>query len=354
MHDDASQQRASRLTGIALMCAAVACFAMLDTTAKYLNLYMNTLQIVWARYTGAFLFPFIVSNPWTTPGLMRTTRPVLQIGRSMLLLGSTLCNFAALRYLQLDEAIALVFSTPFFVAALSGPMLGEWVRWRRWAAIAVGFVGVLVVTRPGAGSFHPAALLSLSAAVFYALYSIITRILARTDSNGTTLFYSNIVGALVLLPVVPFVWTTPSEPIVIALMVASGAMGSSGHYFLIAAHRLAPAAVLSPFIYTEIVLVIVLGYLVFGDLPNRWTITGAAIVVASGLYILHRERKVGRTRRISPREGRGTGGNVRFRSSASNYRGRSANTRCVGLPGKATFRCGRSRLSFQRPMSRWS
>ena len=134
MHDDASQQRASRLTGIALMCAAVACFAMLDTTAKYLNLYMNTLQIVWARYTGAFLFPFIVSNPWTTPGLMRTTRPALQIGRSMLLLGSTMCNFAALRYLQLDEAIALVFSTPFFVAALSGPMLGEWVRWRRWAA----------------------------------------------------------------------------------------------------------------------------------------------------------------------------------------------------------------------------
>ena len=93
MHDDASQQRASRLTGIALMCAAVACFAMLDTTAKYLNLYMNTLQIVWARYTGAFLFPFIVSNPWTTPGLMRTTRPVLQVGRSMLLLGSTRVQF---------------------------------------------------------------------------------------------------------------------------------------------------------------------------------------------------------------------------------------------------------------------
>jgi drug/metabolite transporter (DMT)-like permease len=193
-----------------------------------------------------------------------------------------------------------VFSTPFFVAALSGPMLGEWVRWRRWAAIAVGFVGVLVVTRPGAGSFHPAALLSLSAAVFYALYSIITRILARTDSNGTTLFYSNIVGALVLLPVIPFVWTTPTEPIVIALMVASGAMGSAGHYFLIAAHRLAPAAVLSPFIYTEIVLVIVLGYLVFGDLPNRWTITGAAIVVASGLYILNRERQVRRNPGISP------------------------------------------------------
>jgi drug/metabolite transporter (DMT)-like permease len=274
----------------------MACFAMLDTTAKYLNLYMSTLQVVWARYTGAFLFPFIVSNPWTRPGLTRTNRPALQVARSVLLLASTLCNFLALRYLQLAEAIALVFSTPFFVAALSGPVLGEWVHWRRWTAIAVGFVGVLVVTRPGAGSSQPAALLSLTAALCYALYSIATRVLARTDSNETTLFYSNIVGALALLPVVPFVWTTPSDPLVITLMVATGAMGSFGHYLLIAAHRLAPAAVLSPFIYTEIVLVTATGFLVFGDVPNRFTFTGAAIVVASGLYILHRERAVRRTK----------------------------------------------------------
>jgi len=292
MPHDASHERVARLTGIALMCGAVACFAMLDTTAKYLNLYMSTLQVVWARYTGAFLFPFIVSNPWTRPGLTRTKRPLLQLVRSMLLLASTLCNFAALRYLQLDEAIALIFSTPFFVAALSGPILGEWVHWRRWIAIAVGFVGVLVVTRPGAGSFHPAALLSLSAALCYALYSISTRILARTDSNETTLFYSNLVGFLALMPVVPFAWTTPGDPLVIALMVATGAIGSFGHYLLIAAHRLAPAAVLSPFIYIEIVLVTALGFLVFGDVPSRFTLTGAAIVVASGLYLIHRERKV--------------------------------------------------------------
>src|ERR1700752_360638 len=172
---DASHERASLLTGIALMGGAVACFPLLDTTAKYLNLYMSTLQVVWARYTGAFLFPFIVSNPWTRPGLTRTKRPVLQLARSVLLLTSTLCNFAALRYLQLDEAVALVFSTPFFVAALSWPMLGERVRGRRWIAVAVGFIGVLVSARPGAGSLQPAALLSLSAAGFYALYSITTR-----------------------------------------------------------------------------------------------------------------------------------------------------------------------------------
>src|SRR4029450_11924652 len=170
--------------------------------------------------------------------------------------------------------------------------VGEWVRGRLWRPIAVGFVGVLVVLRPGPGTFQPAALLSLSAAICYALYSIITRILARTDSNGTTLFYSNIVGALALVPIVPFVWTTPSDPLVTALRVASGAMGSGGHYLRIAAHRLAPAAVLSPFIYTEIVLVTAMGFLVFGDVPNRFTLTGAAIVVASGLYILHRERTV--------------------------------------------------------------
>jgi drug/metabolite transporter (DMT)-like permease len=292
MLDKASHDHASRLTGIALMCGAVACFAFLDTTAKYLNLHMSTLEVVWARYTGAFLLPFIVSNPWTRPGLVTTARPLLQVGRSVLLLASTMCNFMALRYLQLDEAISIAFSTPFFVAALSGPILGEWVRWRRWTAISVGFLGVLVVTRPGPGSFQPAAFLSLGGAMCYALYALSTRILARTDSNETTLFYSNIVGAAAMLPVVPFFWTTPTDALIIALMVATGALGSFGHYLLIAAHRLAPAAVLSPFIYTEIPLMIVLGFLVFADLPNRWTLTGAAIVVASGLYILHRERTV--------------------------------------------------------------
>jgi drug/metabolite transporter (DMT)-like permease len=290
MPDHTARERAQRLTGIALMCGAVACFAVLDTIAKYLNLHMSTLEVAWARYTGAFLFPFVLSNPWTWPERMVTLRPGLQLGRSVLLLGSTLCNFAALRYLQLDEALALIFSTPFLVAALSGPILGEWVRWRRWTAIAVGFFGILVVTRPGIGSMHPAALLSLAAAMFYALYAIMTRILARTDSNATTLFYSNIVGAVALVPALPFVWSTPTDPLIIALMVGAGAIGSIGHYLLIAAHRLAPAAVLSPFIYTEIVLVIALGFLVFGDLPSRWTLAGAAIVIASGLYILHRER----------------------------------------------------------------
>jgi drug/metabolite transporter (DMT)-like permease len=261
--------------------------------AKYLNLHMDTLQVVWARYTGAFIVAVAISNPVTRPGLMRTGRPVLQVARSVLLLASTLLNFMALRYLQLDEALSIVFSTPFFIAALSGPVLGEWVRWRRWMAIGVGFIGVLLVTRPGFGGIHPAALLSLAAALFYAAYNISTRMLSRTDSSETTLFYSNLVGALVMLPVVPFVWTTPSDPVVILVMIVCGAFGSVGHYLLIIAHRHAPPAVLAPFIYTQLVWAIILGYLVFADVPNRWTLAGAAVVVASGLYMLNRERKVG-------------------------------------------------------------
>ena len=197
-----------------------------------------------------------------------------------------------MRFLQLDEAIALIFSTPFFVAALSGPIWASGCAGGAGRAIAVGFLGVAGGDAAGCGSFHPAALLSLSAAMLYALYSITTRILARTDSSATTLFYSNIVGAVALIPVLPFVWTTPSDPLVIALMVGTGLVGGFGHYLLIAAHRLAPAAVLSPFIYTEIVWVTVVGLSrCSATCRPAWTLTGAAIVVASGLYILHRERK---------------------------------------------------------------
>jgi drug/metabolite transporter (DMT)-like permease len=291
---DPAHQRRQRLIGIALMCATVSCFAVLDATAKYLNHHMDTLQVVWARYAGAFLLAVILSNPLSRPALMVTTRPWLQVGRSVLLLGSTLFNFLALRWLQLDEVMSILFSTPFLVAVLSGPMLGEWIGWRRWIAICVGFAGVLLVARPGFGGIHPAALLSLAAVVCYAVYIISTRVLSRTDSSETTLFYSNLVGAVAMTAVVPFVWTTPDGMVVIALMVAMGALGSVGHYLLIIAHRLAPPAVLAPFMYTQLVWVIALGYLVFADLPTRWTLAGAAIVVASGLYLLYRERRVGK------------------------------------------------------------
>jgi len=291
--DSVQKAHKDRLTGIALMCGAVFLFAGSDASAKFLNGHMDTIQVVWARYMSAFLLALFMFNPIKRPQVMRTSRPWLQLGRSALLLVSTALNFVALRYLQLDQAVAIIFCTPFIVAALGGPILGERIHWRRWTAIAVGFCGVLLVTRPGAGGIHPAALLSVIGAACYAVYSISTRILSRTDSNETTNFYSNLVGAVLVTVAVPFFWTSQSDPKVIILMCTMGLFSGMGHYLLIIGHRLAPASVLAPFIYTEIVWMIALGYLVFGDVPNHWTLAGVAVVVCSGLYLLYRERVAG-------------------------------------------------------------
>jgi drug/metabolite transporter (DMT)-like permease len=293
---DVQHERRQRLTGIALMCGAVASFAFLDATAKYLSPQMPTSQIVAARYISAFLLALILINPITHPRQIVTRRPVMQIIRSMLMLGTTVFNFIALRYLQLDQTISIVFSTPFLVALLAGRLLGESLDWRRWSAIVVGFAGVLLVTRPGAGGIHPAALLSVAGAICYAIYAIMTRALSRIDSNETTLFYSNLIGAVVMVPVLPFVWTPPQDVFSIVLMVVMGAFGGFGHFLLIIAHRLAPASVLSPFIYSQMIWMIGLGYLVFGDVPNHWTMAGAAVVIASGLYLIQHERR----RRVIP------------------------------------------------------
>lgn len=274
------------------MCEAVVLFAGLDAIAKYLGQHMNPLQVAGVRFITGFLIALIFSNPLTRPGLLRTARPGLQIARGLMLVGTTLFNFLAFRYLQLDEALAIMFSTPFLVAVMAGPVLGEWVGWRRWAAIGVGFLGVLLVVRPGLGGFQWAALLSVSAAIFYAGYGITTRLVSLSDPSETTLFYANLVAVVVMLPVLPFVWTAPPTLFDFVLLLAVGALGSAGHFLLIVAHRKAPASVLSPFIYTQLIWATTLGYLIFGDVPSEWTLAGSAIVVASGLYLIYRERKV--------------------------------------------------------------
>jgi len=292
MTDPAQDHRRQRLIGIGLMCGAVACFACLDAMAKYLGGHMDPLQVVGMRFISALFLALIFSNPITRPGMLRSARPGLQVVRALMMLGTTIFNFLSFRYLQLDEALAILFSTPFLVAVLAGPLLGEWVGWRRWIAIAVGFLGVLVVIRPGFGGFQWAALLSVISALFYAGYAIATRMVMRYDSSDTTLFYANVVGVGVMLPVLPFVWTAPPNALDLLLLLAVGAFGSAGHYLLIVAHRMAPASVLSPFMYTQLLWATILGYLVFANVPNRWTIAGAAIVVGSGLYLLYRERRV--------------------------------------------------------------
>jgi drug/metabolite transporter (DMT)-like permease len=216
---------------------------------------------------------------------------VVQAVRSLLVLSSTLLNFLALRYLQLAETTSITFATPLIVALLAVPVLGEKVGAQRLGAIVVGFTGVLVVTRPGVGHVHPAAILSIGAAFCYAGYAIMTRMLAGWDRTETTLVYSGVAGVLVLLPALPFVWVHPSSALEWALMLAMGAFGTVGHWLLIAAHQRAPAVVLSPFMYTQLLWMTGLGYVVFGDLPDAFTLSGAAIVVASGLYLLSLERR---------------------------------------------------------------
>lgn len=279
-----------RLAGIGLMCSALVFFAVLDATAKWLGQSISAVEIVWARYLGHFLLSCLVINPWTTPGVWRTGRPVLHLVRGLLLIGTTLGNFIALQYLQLDQSISIIFSMPFFVALFAGPLLGEWIGWRRWLAIMVGFAGVLVVVRPSTSGVHPAVLASLGGAACYAFYNISTRVLAATDSTATLMFYASLIGAVLTSLPLPWFWSVPPSPLVVVNMALTGLYGGIGHLLLVLAHRRAPASVLAPFLYSQIVWMIIAGWLVFGQAPNAWTLAGAGIVIASGLYLIARER----------------------------------------------------------------
>jgi drug/metabolite transporter (DMT)-like permease len=284
-------KRRARLIGIGLACCAVLFFSGLDTTAKRLGASIGVIEVAWARYAGGFALTLILINPWLHPGLFRTRHLKLQLGRSVLLLVSTISTIIAVRYLRLDQIVTIAFGAPFLITALSGPILGDWAGPRRWAAIGVGFIGILIATRPGFGGVHPAAGVMALGTTCYVFYSLITRIVARDDSTETSLFYAHLVGVIVLTPVVPFFWVAPQSVSVGAMMVMVGLFGSIGHYLLIHAHRYAPPYVLAPFVYTQIVWSITWGLVFFGDWPDTLTLVGAGVVIASGLYLLHREHR---------------------------------------------------------------
>jgi len=289
-HIAAAGDTRARLAGIGLTSGSLVFFAILDATAKWLGQAISPVEIVWARYIGHFLLCWAVLNPWFAPGVWRTARPGIHILRGLLLIGTTLGNFFALQYLRLDQTMSIFFSMPFFVALLAGPLLGEWIGPRRWIAILTGFVGVLLVVRPTAEGIHPAALSALAGSVCYAGYNITTRILAPTDSTGTMMLYSSLIGTVLTSLALPWVWSTPSAPAVILNMTLAGIYGAAGHLLLVLAHQRAPASVLAPFLYSQIIWMALLGWLVFGQVPDGWTLAGAAIVIASGLYLISRER----------------------------------------------------------------
>ena len=230
-------------------------------------------------------------NPWTKAGLLRTCSLKLQVARALcLVVRHHLLVLRAGNILRLTEVTSITFASPLVVALLARPILGERIGAHRLAAVLTGFAGVLVVTRPGVGGLHAAALLAVVAACANALYSLTTRLVAANDASETTLFYTGLVGSPVFLPVTPFVWACRPHPLTWLLLAALGAFGALGHWLLILAHRRAPASVLAPFFYVQLLWATALGFLVFGETPDRWTLVGGAIVMASGLYLVSRER----------------------------------------------------------------
>ena len=281
-----------RLKAIGLMALATLCFAALDSTGKSLIVReaIPVAQVTWLRFVGHVVFSAVALWPFAFKPSLRSAKPVIQILRSALMVVTTGFNFIALRYLQLDQTITIFFLTPLIVAALAGPLLDEWVGWHRVLAIVVGFIGVLLVFHPGIGTVHWAMLLALVATFGYALYNLATRYLAAFDPPEVTQTYTPLGGVLILVPLALAAWHWPENATQWALLASLGFWGGLGHWLLILAHRSAPAPVLAPFIYLGLIWMSFAGYLIFDNVPTLWTLSGAAIVIVSGLYLLARER----------------------------------------------------------------
>ena len=283
-----SRGNASVGRGILWMLATMLLFVSLDTSAKYLSQSLPVIQLVWARYVFHLVILGVIMAP-RLRNMLRTQRPGLQIVRSIFLLGATGFFFSAISLMPLASASAIMFVSPILVTALSVPLLGEKVGPHRWGSVIVGFLGALVIIRPGSEAMDPAALLALGAAASYALYQITTRRLSGVDPPITTLAYSSFVGAAVSSAAVPLVWVAPA-PMEWIGMAMLGVIGAVGHFALIKAYDNAPVATVAPFSYTSLIWATLFGFVIFGDLPDGWTLAGALIIAASGLYIVHRTR----------------------------------------------------------------
>jgi drug/metabolite transporter (DMT)-like permease len=286
----ASSDRRRRRRAIAMMCAATLCFAGLDTSAKLLSGVLPSVEVVWARYLAAAIFGLIAARPLSRPAVLRSRRPLMQIARSMLLLVATITNFLALRQLQLAETATINFLSPLFVVLLAGPLLGEWPGRARLGAVAIGFAAILFALRPGTSAFQPVAGIAIAGVLVGAGYPLLTRVLVRSDSSETTLAWTPIAGVALLTPLLPFLWVNPPNPATWAIMAAMGVFAGLGHWLLILAHHRAPAPVLAPFAYSQLIWMIASGLLVFGDVPSGSILLGAGVVIGCGLYLIWRER----------------------------------------------------------------
>lgn len=281
-----------RLKAILLVCAGVILFSVLDTTAKYLGtrLSVPVSQIVWMRFASQIFWITALLGPSGALKLFKTATLKLQLTRSTLMVLTTLLNFIAVKYLRLDQTLSITFMTPLVVAALAVPLLGEHVGWHRMMAIAVGFIGVLIVVHPGFTAIQPAFAFAFGSMFAYSLLLIVTRKLSMFDPPLVTLNYGSMVGVVASAPFAFHDWIWFPSVEIWTMLLLLGALGAGGHFLMIQAYRFAPVSAVTPFIYVELISMIALSYFVFGDKPDEWSFIGSLVIVASGLYLIHRER----------------------------------------------------------------
>lgn len=292
---DSGKPARDRFRAIGLMLLALVFFTLLDTVGKLLagGGAMPITQLSWMRFVVQFTLLLVLVPAFgllSVEKLFTTRRLGQQLVRSTLMAATTVFNFLALKYLRLDQTITVVFLAPLVVALLAGPLLGEWVGWRRFVAILVGFVGILVAVRPGVGGIPPGIAYSFAGMLAYALFMLLTRHLSAYDPPLVTLFYSMFVGTVLGAPLAIGDWVWPADATTWVLLLSLGILGGIGHYLFILAYGLAPASAVAPFLYAQFLTMAGLGYVVFGDVPDVWTLAGAAIITASGIYLVHRER----------------------------------------------------------------
>jgi drug/metabolite transporter (DMT)-like permease len=278
------------LCGILLMVSAIGFFVLMDTIAKYLSQWYPVPGIVWARYVINLCILLVWFAARGELGRIRTARPGIQLARGLLLAGATFLYFTSLKVLPLADAAAIGFVLPLFVAVLAVPILGERLDGPRTFAIFVGLAGALVIVRPGTDVFTPYALLPVAMAICNALYQVLTRKVAGEEHPLTSLVWGAIVGAVLLSAVAPIYWKAPDVGWHWALLGIIGLLASIGHYLLIRAYDYAGATLLAPYSYTVMVWAVLLGFLVFGQLPDRWSVAGMVIIIASGMFLASRQR----------------------------------------------------------------
>ena len=261
---------------------------VMDGFAKYLSSDMPVLQITWARYFFTVVFTLPVMMLFFRNKLVWTDKPKLQIIRGLVLLAANICFFYAISVISLAKALTLAFVAPLIVTAFSPIFLGERVGVRRWTAVIIGFIGSLVVIRPGFVEINLASLSALCTGIMYGFYLIITRKLSTSDNSLLTLLLTGIVGLVVISLTMPFIWINPS-PLQWSLMAGIGLFACIGHLFLILSLKYADASKLAPFSYFEIITNIIIGYYFFNDFPDNWTFLGLFIIILSGIYISRRE-----------------------------------------------------------------